>query len=228
MDGILRPSPEGLRNADTVLDENGFVQKYELSVGVAKNLQGHASEYAFFTPAILYLYGRFRDAPLADFVYMACPDAKFYFKRFDRPVFRGLEARSNGNPDWNHVLWAIRGEHWKLFSDWMVSVTLTYSDTGSVAGIGEQRFTVIDPLAAAHSSVWHGGLPRIEVSAFGLNGDKVRVGLEAKEPLWPQPSLTFSGPDAAMRVFSQALYGGSNPVDAKADYAAIRKGDSAS
>lgn len=221
MDGdqILKPRDEGLTPDDTVLDENGFIAKYALNVGSAKALSEMTDEYEFFTPAILYLYARFRDAPLADFVYMVHRDCKFYFHRFDRPVFAGLEAKSNKDPAWNFALWAVKREHWPLFCDWMVSLTFTYGDTKSVCAVGEQRLTVLDPLAVDRSAVWHTRMPRIGVTAFGVNGNKFRAGFaEARDPLRDRPTVLFDRPDPAMLVFADALYGGDNPVDARTLY----------
>jgi hypothetical protein len=219
MDGILKPRDEGFAQDDCTLDGNGFINKYPLPVGRAKSLTELGDEYAFFTPAILYLYARFRDAPLADFVYMVRRDCKFYFRKFDKPVFAGLEARSNKDPAWNFALWAVKREHWQPFSDWMVSLTLTYADTESVCAVGEQRLTVLDPLAVDRSPLWHVDLPQVEVTAFGVNGNRFQAGFApAKDLLRDRPTLLFDKPDPAMLAFADALYGGSNPVDARTLY----------
>lgn len=221
MDGdqILKPQDEGLTPSDTVLDENGFINKYALSVGGARALAELADEYEFFTPAILYLYARFRDPPLADFVYMVHPDCRFYFHKFDRPIFTGLEARSNKDPAWNFALWAVKREHWPALCDWMVSLTLTYVDTQSVCAIGEQRVTILDPLAQDRSGVWHAGLPKIDVSVFGVRGNKFTAGVTVpRDVLRDRPTLLFDKPDPAMLVFADALYSGRNPVDARTLY----------
>lgn len=210
--GILNPHPEGtVDKGRPVLDENGFIEKFELNVGQARNLRGFAEEFAFFTPAILYLRGGFRDAPLADLSYMTGVNVRFYYRKFARPIFRGLDSR-DGDKDWNHALWAVRREHWRLVSDWLVSITLTYSEVGEVAGIGEQRLVVTDPLAVERTVIYHGGLPTLEVSAFGINGSKFRAYLKPGADL---PGLAFDPPAEDMRVFAAALYGGGNPVDAR-------------
>lgn len=215
MDGVLKPQAEGLTPDGTVLDENGFIPKYELPCGQAKALVEMADEYVFFTPALLYLYARFHDAPLADFVIMVRPSCKFYYKKFDRPVFKGLEARSNKDPAWNFALWAVKREHWPMLCDWLVSLTLTNVDTKTVCGIGEQRLKVIDPLAADKTSVWHDRMPRIEITAFGINGNKYRAALAEGRGPYDPPVLSFDQPDKAMLAFATALYGGGNPVDAR-------------
>lgn len=214
MDGVFDPQPEGVVSKGMpVLDENGFIPKRELRVGQARNLRGFDAEYAFFTPAILYLHGGFRDAPLADLCYMTGTDIPFYYRKFGKPVFAGLEAPSNGNPDWNYVLWAVHKEHWPLVSDWLVSITLSYGELGEVAGIGQQELVVTDPLAAERTLVYHGGLPATKVTAFGLNGSRFRAYFRAA-PVGP-PALVFDDPARDMQVFAQALHDGKNPVDAR-------------
>lgn len=216
MDDPLKPALEGLVESDTVLDENGFIDKYELKTGNAKALAELLDDYAFFTPAALYLHGRFRDAPLADFIYMVAPDCRFYYKKFRHQIFRGLETK-NRDPDWNYVLWAVERRHMEQFSAWMVSLTLTYEDDKSVAGVGEQQFQIVDPLAAERASMWHPGLGTVPVTTFGLNGSRFKAGFVAGESkLLDPPTLGFFVPDAEMREFRKALYGGANPVDARA------------
>lgn len=220
MDGTLKPHQESVVSVGTpALDDDSFIKKHEFKTGPFRILGPFAQEYAFFTPAILYLYGGFRDAPLADLAYMTGIETKFYYRKFEKRIFDGLDAPSNGNTDWNFVLWAVRKEHWTLVSDWLVSITLTYAELGEVAGIGQQEFDVVDPLAADRSAVYHDGLPRIRVAAFGLNGSRFRAYLRTDaSPLQVRPRLAFDNAAADMKVFASALYGGNNPIDAKAAF----------
>ncbi len=217
MDGVLEPTPEGFEATDSVLDADGFIKKYPLRLGNAKSLLEMSDEYTFFTPAILYLHGRFRDAPLADFTYMLAPDCKFYFHRFAKPIFRGLVALSNGNADWNYVLWAVPKQHWDALAAWLVSVTLTYEDEKMVAGIGEQELRIVDPLAVDKNVIWHNGIPTMTVYAFGINSSRCQAGLAVSPSIITEPPrLVLKEPDDGMKVFATALYDGRNPLDAKA------------
>jgi len=209
----LRPVAEGV-STGTQFDANGFINKHELRLGNAESLLALSAEYTFFTPAILYLYGRFRDAPLFDFVHMVQPAAKFYYKKFSKPIFKGLEARSDGNADWNFVLWAIQKEYWSDFSAWMVSLTLTYQDSQDVAGIGEQHLEIIDPLAHDKMFILQNTLPCLPISAFGINSNVSQIGLfPGKRLTQDLPYLVMRKPTETMKVFAAALYGGANPFD---------------
>jgi len=215
MDGVVVPHKEGLVSKGVaVLDENGFIQKYEFNVGQARNLIGFESEFVFFTPAILYLHGGFRDAPFADLMYMSGTEIKLHYRNFAKPIFTGLEAH-NGNPDWNYVLWAVQKEHWKTLSDWLVSITLSYSRLGEVAGIGEQSLDITDPLAEERILVYHGQLRRTSVYAFGLNGSKFKAYFKQSTEPHIRPKLVFADPAEDMRYFAAALHQGLNPVDVR-------------
>lgn len=223
MDGLPRPHQEGVDARGESVDSTGFVKKYQLPVGLARGLHEMAGDFAFFTPAPLYLYGRFRDAPLADYAAAVLPaDVRFYYHKFSSGVFSGLDAPSNGDRDWNCVLWAVHTRFWPSFADWMVSLALTYGDVGEIAGVGLQEFTVPDPLAVDKAVVLSGAIPTVTVAAFGINGSRVRYAFE-RDGVLGVPRLRRYNPDPEMRVFAAALYGGCNPVNARAVYRRIAK-----
>lgn len=200
-----RPAEEGVVAGDTVLDENGFVPKYPLAVGAAESLAALTAEYAFFTPAVLYLYGGFTDAPLADFANSRAGDFRIYYKLFDRPLFRGLEAPSNGDRAWNHALWAVGRGVWDAFSTFLLSLTLADAAGRFVYGVGARTLSVPDPIA---------GRPGVAVEAFGVNGSLFRAGLAPAPLAVDRPRLVKLAPDPAMVAFAAAWFGGGNPVAA--------------
>lgn len=214
MDDILRPRSEGPSDSLPVLDARGFIKKYPLPVGQAKTFQSFEKDYAFFTPAILYLHGNFNDTPLLDLCCLTGTNIKFYFYKSNVRIFQRLEAKSNGNADWNFVLWAVAREHWKAVSDFLVSITLSYSESREVAGIGEQNFQILDPLAVSYAKLVNGNIPLMSIAAFGLNTNNFRAYFTTDANFSP-PTLTFGQPVTDMQVFADALYNGANPVNAK-------------
>jgi len=214
MDGCQNPLPEGVSAGGPPVDADGVVRKYPLRVGAATRLADLAEEYAFFTPAVLYLHGGFTDAPLADLL-AARPAVRFFFRKFARPLFRGLKAPSNGNPDWNFALWAVERAHWPAVADWLVSLTFTYAQTREVAGVGQQELTIADPLAADRMGVY-APPPPVVVGAFGVNGSRGVAYLAAGDgTVLRPPRLAFGPPSAEMAAFGKALYGGDDPVAAR-------------
>ena len=216
----LRPHREGVNDGGhSLLDPHGRVPKHELKLGNAKSLKDLLPDYALFTPAILYLHGGFTDAPLADLVH-AVPGLKFYYKKFTYPMFQGLDA-VNGNRDWNFALWLIERPLWKAVEDWMISITLAYSEDGEVAGIGLQPLNVIDALAVHHDAgLWTSPLD-VPVMAFGLNGSKVKLGFDVS---FDPPKLRAFPPGKTMRAFAHALYEGENPVNVRTQRRAGNEG----
>jgi hypothetical protein len=212
-----KPMEEGASRVGPVVDARGVLEKYELRVGAAESLAALAGEYAFFTPALLYLHGQFRDAALVDFLYQwQVPEARFYYRRFDKPVFRGLEARSNGDRAWNHVLWAVLREHWQPLVDCLCGLTMADSGRGLVYQYGLQELAVLDPLAADKAALYRADLPQLEVGAFGINAGHFRAAFDpGPGPLLCSPRLQFHPPDEAAVVFAAAFFKGQNPILAR-------------
>lgn len=209
-----QPRPEGMKAGPTV-DERGVVRKYELRVGQAKRLAELLPEYAFFTPALLYLKGGFRDTPLADFSHQT--GCVYYYKKFARPIFQGLES-DTGDPDWNFVLWACSRSLWPALANFLVSLTLVDPERRNVVGVGEQAMAVADPLLADSNSLVTGVRSLIPVTGFGVNGNCGRWALQPpRQPLIEKPVLLTAGPDPEMILFARALRLGANPVNARSD-----------
>lgn len=225
MDAPLIPEQEGMRERGTQADANGFIPKHALTTGASRSLLQMNEEYAFFTPALLYLLTNFRDDPLADFQVNMGEPVKFYYRKFSHPIFRGLNARSNGDPAWNFVLWAIERPFWRAFSDFMVSIVLSDTDAGQVYGVGEQELVVIDPLAMDRAFIYSNALPRLPVTAFGINGSNYRAAFRIGEnPLLDPPSLVFYARDPTMQAYAKALFAGDNPVNARANCRSLSGG----
>lgn len=215
MDDQPKPHVHGTRFVGPPVDANGRIPKYELKTGAA-GLTDLTGEYTFFTPAILYVHGNFQDGPLIDFMYDLNVEVKFYYKQFRKPLFRGLEARTNGDPAWNFALWAVRSEYFQALNDFLVSVTLTYRDDHTVAGVGEQLVSIPDPLRVDRTVLYDPAIPHVPVTVFGINGSRYRAALETSDrPFAAPPTLRFYAPDEAMVTFAKALYCGVNPIDAR-------------
>jgi hypothetical protein len=209
---VLRPHREGVSDGGhSLLDADGRVVKHELPLGAAKTLSQLVPHYAFFTPAALYLRGGFVDAPLADLLHLV-PGLKLFYRKFSHRLFDGLDA-ANGDKAWNFALWAVERPHYRAVEDFLVSVTLTYSQDKEVAGIGVQPLAVADALALDHR-VPAAMAERVPVTAFGLHGSRVQY---AFDPLSLPPRLKAFPPAKAMRAFAATLYDGGNPLSRPGD-----------
>jgi len=211
-DDPLVPEDEGIVSKGEAADSFGRVPKYEFRTGRAATLGEMTGEFAFFTPAVLYLAGGFTDAPLADFC-RDNPGVRFFHKKFDRPIFSGLST-PDGDRDWDSVLWAVRAAFARPLVDFLVSLTLLDDQARSVWGVGLQTLSVVDPLAADNALLYSRLLPPLTVKAFGVNGSRFRAGfVPAPRPTLP-PVLRRFGPDPKMQQFAAKLYAGENPMAA--------------
>jgi hypothetical protein len=203
------PKAEGTRYLGPACDERGFVLKRKLPVGPARALAELAAEYAFFSPAILYLYGAFTDGPFVDLMFELNRDVALYHHRFRRPLFRGLEARSNGDPGWNYVLWAVRKDDWAFLRDYLVSLKFCHEEHRWVVRIGERPLLIVDPLVADRGQLLPGG--GVEVTAFGIYTNKFCCGLVDHEKLARPPVLTIGPAHPELAVWAEARFAGGNP-----------------
>lgn len=163
----------------------GYIDKTPLKFGERTNyLFPFCERYAFFSPAILYLWGRFTDAVLIDFLETIQRRVEFYHYKFNLPLFQNLNAY-NGDPSWNHVLWAVEKEFWPQFIDHLCAAVLTDSIQGHVYRIGYQEFQIVDPLCLDRSMILSASLPLVTIGAFGVVCDKFSAALDFPE----KPSL---------------------------------------
>lgn len=217
-----RPKVEGTQFLGPPVDAFGIIEKPELRVGNAESLVVMTEEYAFFTPAILYLHAGFTDAPLIDAVWEMREDIPLFHRKFQQPIFRGLQA-SNGDEDWNYVLWAVQLPYWKYMHDFIASLTLAHADTQSLIRVGAQEFQIPDPLAIERAGYLLPTTPLLTIRSFGINGNKFRAGLVPGLRPFDPLILRFFPPEEDIRVFAEAYYKGQNPINARLNYLNAKK-----
>ena len=133
----------------------------KLKLGGAKQLAELSNDYAFYTPALVYLNTSITDV-MPPFIAEYGQEVVPFSVMFDEPVFEGLEAGSD--PSWNYVLFAMELEHWPRFKAWMGSVALQDTPNKTLYRVRTQSVAIADPLA--------GGFDDMEVTAFVLDTNK--------------------------------------------------------
>lgn len=197
-----------------IADADGVVPKNRMTWTRARSLADMQERFAFFTPAILYLYGGFRDQMLADFA-ARHPDLEVWwgFTLFDQPLFRGLVA-PDGDDAWNHALWCVPIETYKRLRPYLASVALSYEPTRWFAETGVRPVVIPDPIRRVTS---------MTVDVFGFSATDGT--LYMKEG--PLPTLAKAPPSRDVGVFREAILEGENPLLAvEIDELARRHGDS--
>lgn len=198
-DGLLKPRHHGADGGRASLEYMHFVMpKTQIRFLGNSGISDYSADYAFFTPAILYLRGGFTDGPFADFVAEAKREIPFYYTKFSSPIFRGLES-PDGNPAWNHGLFAVRRDDWDELSSWMLTLMLMNPNDKQCNAVAEQRLTVPDR-----------GRPA-QVMAFALRGSAATWAFVQDGET---PRLARLRPSVGTAAFANALLLGENPVDA--------------
>ena len=210
----------GIKFLGPPVDEHGRIMKREFRCETALSLASLTDEYAFFTPALMYLYGAFYDGPLIDFMHEIREQVPLYYRRFRRPLFRGLET-ADGNTDWNHALWVVRREHYQRLSDFIMTLTFMFREEERIICFGEQDLTIFDPLAADRCTVWRENMPTLSVRAFGINSNTFRAAFiiplrgVIQRNVMDTPKVQFLAGDPLMSIYAKASIDGRNPVDAR-------------
>ncbi len=182
-----------------------YLPKRLLPVHLASSLAELAGEYAFFTPAVLYLHGQMTDEPLGDFRHTFGYPVDFFHFRFPHPLFRGLTAPC-GDPDWNHVLWAVERHAWPAFRDFYLSIVLLDPVARTASQVAYTELEVGDSLALVNGKV--GRRPTVPVTAFGIDGSAAQLAFKpSADPVLFPPRLLKLPPTPKMVQLAQAYAG---------------------
>lgn len=204
----LKPWYEGVEWKGPSLDAQGRLAKYPLNFGNAESLRALSEDWTFFSPAALYLYGRFSDGLLVEYIHHEKKDIKFCFAKFQDRIFRGLETVS-GDEGWNFALWAMHSVYWKSFEDFVCGITLHDNRNNLVIQYGMQEFAIVDPLVLARGRLTS-TQQLCKIKTFGVNGTHGRAGY-LQTSAFDQPRLHFYEPARDLKVFAKALQAGKNP-----------------
>lgn len=203
----FKPLAQSVSGGDFSLGEV-VVPKRLLPVGTAKSLAELAGDFAFFTPAALYLYAGMTDEPLGDFRQQLGFPADVYHFRFPHPLFRGLGAPC-GDQDWNHVLWAVRTEVWPHLRDFYLSIILLDPVNRTASQVAYTDVEVADALAMLNGSPM--ASRPVPVAAFGIDGSEAQLAFKpSHSPLIRPPRLMRLPPTEKMLKLAQA-YAGRKP-----------------
>lgn len=212
-DGKL-PVKEEFADRGAAAAPSATVPKSRLRCGAAGALADLAEEYVFFSPALLYAYGRFDDAHLAQVMWELGEDVPVFWYKGRRPVL-GMPPAPDGSSDWAHAVFAVRPRHWGPVRDHVLGLTVVDRDEGLVLRYGEQRFAVLDPLAADLSVVVRPDSPLLGLSVFGLRGNKGTLAFEPPaDPRVGTPRLIRLRPSRDDLAFADALLAWHNPFHA--------------
>ena len=150
------------------------VPKAKLEFGQAKSVGRFTDRYQFFTPALLYLYGGLDDRPFVEFMEETGTDLVLASYRFERPIFSGLAA-PDGDPSWNHVLFAVEKEHWKKLENYLLSAMLVDRSRNWLCQVGATDLVIADPLVVDRGELYQLDWPLLNIVALGVDSNKAAI-----------------------------------------------------
>ncbi len=184
-----------------VVDADGVVPKQPVLWSKAKSLAAMQERFAFFSPAVLYLYGRLEDQMLADFGARR-PDLEVWYgyTLFDRQIFRGL-THPDGDARWNHALWCMPKATYPAFRAHIASIVVNDSRLKwrALYDAVQVDLAIPDPIYPLGS---------MEIDVFGVKASTGTFFMQQS----PVPRLRRGPVHADLGVYMKALLDGDNPL----------------
>jgi len=135
--------------------------KYRIKFDGVRSL-GELSDYIWYTPAPIYLWGGFDDRNWHDLI--SKTGVKLLWYKFQKPIFSGLECGSD--PDWNYTLWGADSKSWEKIADFVIESSAVNIPNSMVCRYGIQELVIFDPLVTDSSGLISETTPKINVNAF--------------------------------------------------------------
>lgn len=198
----LKPRAEGVTYSGPALDlRTGRIVRHKLPLTPGCRALTEL-DMAFFTPAILYLYGGFTDAPFVDYMLGLGRDVRIFEHVFSKPVFVGLiDAKAYSEYHWNYTLWAVDAPDAKGLGDHLCSVATADSKKKTFTRVGQQELVIPDPLARERDPA---NPQTLRITAFGLDGSEFQAGfLPGARGL---PGVVKQAPSDALVAQAAALF----------------------
>lgn len=179
------------------------VPKYRIEFERASQL-ADIPGYVWYSPAAIYVWGRYSEINLADLVQQT--DAKIFWYKFDKPIFKGFTVR--GDPSWNHTLWAAREDEWKKIYDIVLETVQFDIPNKRLYQYALQKLVVYDPLHVDKNRVVLQSTPKVEVNAFAVLSNVGQYAFDTrKQDVRVQPGMVTFKPEklhvnAAKRLFA--------------------------
>jgi len=151
------------------------VPKYKVQFSKANKLSDIAG-YRWYTPAALYLWGRFTESTLSDIV--SRMDLQIFWYRFDKPIFTGFSVEQDQS--WNHALWACREDQWDKFIDLVLEIVQFDIPNRGLYHYALQQVTVPDPLNTDVQGMVTSKTPMTEIGAFAVLTNRGQYAFDSK------------------------------------------------
>lgn len=159
----------GVSEAGEVTGEQ--VPEWQLQISGADTLQRLSHEYAFHTPALLYLYLALNGRDPVRQYFVEHPEVRHFQLQFDKPIFAGL-CSDQGQTAWNHWLFGIERRYWESFASYMGSLAITDRQRKLFARIRPREVRIADALYLDKKAVIPEAFPVVPVTAWCLDTNR--------------------------------------------------------
>lgn len=158
--------------------------------------------YVWYTPAPLYLWGRYQETNLADAVQQH--DIQIFWYRFDKPIFSSFTA--GGDPSWNHILWAAREDQWPKLVDAILETVQFDIPNKLLYQYALQTLTVPDPLTHDVQRLLLPAHPKVTIYAFAVLSNAKQIAFDTRKAVPHCPSVVQFKPDPIHVRAGQLLF----------------------
>jgi hypothetical protein len=166
------------------------LQPRVLRVGNASGLRELQRDYAFYTPALIYMKIRLlgRD-PLSQFIQEYGQEVLPFSIRFNKPIFHGLNL--GRDTSWNYVLFGVERQHWEPFKSFMGTMAFVDRQLKLFARVRTKEIRLADPLFFERATILPEKLPVIDATVFCLDTNQGCAWINMRgDPLLDLPELT--------------------------------------
>lgn len=178
------------------------VPKYQIQFKNATSL-GNIQGYTWYSPAALYLWGRFTEKNLSDLVEKY--NLTIFWYRFDKPIFKGFDFKDDRS--WNQLLWASKHEDFPRLVDGILETVQFDLDKSVLYQYALQKLTVYDPLNVDLERFVSPNTPTLDINVFAVLSNLRQCAFDTKQGLQSVPGMVSYPPDelhvkAANKLFS--------------------------
>jgi hypothetical protein len=185
--------------------DSAVYPKRPVDFGNLLQLRRVLDRYVIFTPAILYLWCGFTDEIFWNFSSKTGIEMKLSFRRFNKPIFRGLEL-AGGDPDWNHALWFVDKNDWLKLQPFLEGLVFSDEEQGYVARPGVQEVEIMDPLMVDKGVLLHPSDPTMSVFVLGWDGSNCLLGMDVDNKFPQLPIVKKYSPAEYMVDYAKAFF----------------------
>lgn len=137
--------PSGMVSGKTEDFSEDQIQLRQAPFKKAQSFAETLDDFAFFTPALMYLRMPFYQDPIHVFNMEYGQEVSPISFRFESPILQGL-GHPSGDESWNHVLYCLEKEHWEHYKNWMGTVSLSDPRNERLHRIRFQELHMLDPM----------------------------------------------------------------------------------